>query len=406
MLATVREYALDVLEGDGRLETAQTSHLAHLVALADEAEAGFEGSEPTAWLERIERDLDNVRAALGFAFATGRTEQGLRIASALSRFWRAHGHAGEARRWLAQGLAQADAVGAEVRARALWAAARQAMAQRATADAEALVTKAIPYFRETGRDREVVFALSELATIAVERDAVLAMSLCEDAVALARGLDDPRALSGALNAYAGVMTVRGEHARSVALYEEALELRRALGDALLVADSTYNLGEAAFLAGDTARAKQAFTESLARARELGERLYVAACTCMLGEVALREGDLARAVSLLEESLAIYVDVADDRTSAECLFALAGVAAAAGEHAEAARLWGAADTLRGDDPLLPSELDIEARYLQALAGKVGDLRPAELRAEGASRGLDVLAGAEGVQALVASEEARR
>ncbi len=390
MLETVREYAVQVLEHEGRLEPARWAHTRHFLELAEEAEAGFERDEQTAWLERMERELDNVRAALDFAFSSGRTECGLRIAAALSRFWRAHGHVTEARRWLAEGLAQADGVPSDVRARALWAAARQAMAQSADDDARALVEEALPLFRDLGRERETVFALGELAWIALNSDQRRAEELSEEAVARARTLGDPRAISAALNVLASVAAAGGEHERSVAHNEEALALRRSLGDRLLIVDSAYNLGEAAFFQGDAHRARSALEEALDLARELGDRLHAAAATCLLGELALREGDLRRAGELLRESLTMYVELADDRTCAECLCALAGVAAAEGAPEQAARLWGAADSLRADAPLREHELEIVGRFGPPLAAELGAARLEELREEGAGVSLDTLA----------------
>ena len=81
MLATVREYALDVLAKGGQLEEMQALHADYFLGLCEEAGVGFAGDEPAIWLDRIERDLDNVRAALGFAFQSGRVELGLRIGS-------------------------------------------------------------------------------------------------------------------------------------------------------------------------------------------------------------------------------------------------------------------------------------------------------------------------------------
>jgi ATP/maltotriose-dependent transcriptional regulator MalT len=162
-----------------------------------------------------------------------------------------------------------------------------------------------------------------------------------------------------------------------------------LGDRLLIVDSAYNLGEAAFFQGDAARALSALGEALALADELGERLHTAAATCLLGELALRDGELARAGELLRRSLAMYVELADDRTCAECICALAGVAAAEGASEHAARLWGAADTLRRDAPLREHEREIVARFGPGLAAALASARIDELRAEGARLGLDVL-----------------
>ena len=391
MLATVREYALDALAA-GRLDEMEAAHAAYFVGLAERAEIGFEGDEQPVWLDRIEQDLDNVRAALGFAFESGRVEQGLRIAAALSRFWRAHGHVSEARRWLARGLAHADGVPAEVRARALWAAARQAMAQNATDDARALVEEALPLFRELGRERETVFALSELAWIALDSDQRRAEELSEEAVARARTLGDPRAISSALNVLASVAAARGEHERAVAHNEEALALRRTLGDGLLVADSAYNLGEAALSLGDTGRARAAYEEALVLARDIGAILHAAHSLCMLGGLDLLEGDVVQADERIRESLSVYMELEDDRDCAECLLSLGGVAAARGACEEAARLFGAADELRGGAPLRITEQAVVEPFRPELEAALGGARMAELRTEGARLGLDIVAQA--------------
>ena len=167
MLATVREYALEALAARGRLEEMQTLHAEYFLELAKQASGELEGGEQARWLDRLELDLDNVRAALGFAFESGRIELGLQIAAGLERFWRAHAHVGEARRWLALGLARASEVSPEIRADALWTAAQQATAQYDWAAATELLEDVLPLYRSSGRGREVVFALSDLGWVAV-----------------------------------------------------------------------------------------------------------------------------------------------------------------------------------------------------------------------------------------------
>jgi predicted ATPase/class 3 adenylate cyclase len=382
MLETVREDAVGRLAAAGRLDDARRRHAERFLELVTIAGSELEGPEQARWLERLERELDNIRAALEWCLYADRVEDELRAASGLSRFWRAHGHVSEARRWLGEGLARPRGVAMEVRAHALWAAARQAMAQSADDDAEALVEEALPLFRELGLEREVVFALSELAWIAVDRDLARAETLSEEAVARARQLGDPRAISAALNVLSSVVQARGDHERAIAANEEALALRRTLGDPLLVADSAYNLGMSAFLGGRRERARAAFEESLALARELGDALHVAASLCMLGELGLLEGDLERAGRMLRESLELYAGVPDQRNCAECLLVLAAAAVCSGEPEEGARLWGAAESLRHGDGPKPTELVIEARFGPELEEALDAERLSELRAEGA------------------------
>ena len=287
----------------------------------------------------------------------------------------------EARRWLNQGLSVAGDLPAGVRAFAIWTAARQAMAQHDYEAAAPLVREANSLFRETGREREVVFSLCELADIELIHDEVdRAGVLADEAGTVAAALGDTRTTSAVVQLQASVAEARGEYGRAQELSTEALALRRTLGDRLLVADSAYNLGEAAFAAGDHEHAQKAIEECLTLSRELGDTLHQAAALCVLGEVALLDGAVERAEGLLRESLEIYAGLPDDRASAECLLGLAAVSAGFGRFDGAARLWGAADALRGDDALLTSELRVVALLEQSLSTGLGD-RLAARREEG-------------------------
>lgn len=388
MLQTLRDYALRRLVSEGRHGEIAERHARYYLALAERAERALAGDETGEWLARLDRELDDVRSALESSFTAGEVERGLRIASALQRFWRSRGLASEARAWLEAGLDLDQGVPPAVRARAVWTAARQAMAQSDFDSAAPLLEEALRLFRELGQTSDVVFSLAELGWIALQReDFAQASAFCEESLAVAREVGDPRTVSGALNTLAGVAAGQGDHARARQLSEEALALRRRLGDPLLIANAAYNLGAAALREGDLARAESALGECLRLARELGDTIHTAAALCALGGAALERGDGALADSLLRESLTLYINLADERACAECLHALGGAAAASGDAATAARLWGAADTLRSrlGSALVPGELAVDARYGALVAKELGEAGLSVLREEG--RGLD-------------------
>jgi len=388
MLQTLRDYALRRLVAEGRRDEIAERHASYYLALAERAETALAGDEAGAWLVRLDRELDDVRGALESSFAAGNAERGLRIASALQRFWRSRGLATEARAWLETGLGLDEGVPAAVRARAVWTAARQAMAQSDFDSAAPLLEEALRLFRELGQTSDVVFALAELGWIALQRqDFGRASALCEESLAVAREVGDPRTVSGALNTLAGVAAAQQDYARARQLSEEALALRRRLGDPLLIANAAYNLGAAASREGDLARAESALGECLRLARDLGDTIHTAAALCALGEVALEREKGAIADALLRESLALYVQLADERACAECIHALGGVAAASGDAPTAARLWGAAEALRARQgaALVPAELSVDARYVALVVGRLGEETFSVLREEG--RGLE-------------------
>jgi predicted ATPase/class 3 adenylate cyclase len=386
MLETVREDAAARLEEQGRLAELRQRHAELFLELAAAAQDALAGPDQADWLDRLERELDNIRATLDWCLSSGRVEDALRALSALGRFWRARGHVTEARRWLSFALEMAHDVPAGARADALWTAARQADAQSDWAAAESLLEEALVLYRAEAREREVALTLAHLGSIALSRgDRARAETLCEEALGVARSADDARATSAALNSLASVYTERGDHERALALHEEALALRRTLADPLLVVDSTYNLAIAAFLGGDLKRARRAFEETLELAQSLGETLHAVGSRLMLAELNLLSGDLDLVEGDARDCLAAYTRLENDRDSAECLVVLAGAAVARQAFEEGARLLGAADALRGGAPVSPYELPVLERFEPALIAALGEDRYVELKAKGAHPG---------------------
>jgi predicted ATPase/class 3 adenylate cyclase len=386
MLETVREHALERLRAEGSLEEVSRRHAERFMRLALSAEPELTGSAHTEWLDRLERDFDNIGAALDWLLASARSEEALRILSALERFWRAHAHVSEARRWLEVALALAEDAPADVRAAALGTAAQQAAAQSDWATAESLLLEARELYASAGLLREEVLALAYLSFFArMQGDVERAEELAHEAVHTTADLDDARATSAALTTLGDVYSARGEHALALQRYEEAIGLRKQLGDPLLMLDGVYTLGLAAFRSSDFTRAARSFGDSLAQARELGEAPYMAAALLMLAETDLLAGDRALAARRARESLSLYTELGDDRSRARCLVVLAATAVAEGDYRAAARALGTAEAARGDEAPDEYEEPLLARFLPELEDRLGADTLATLVAEG--RGLD-------------------
>ena len=366
-LETVREYAIDIARETEVLDDLRRRQAGWVLGLAEEADEGLGGPHQADWLERLEVELPNLRAAISWALDTGEAELALRITSALGRFWRAHAHASEARHWLEQGLAIPE-LADDVRAGALWTAAWLAMAQGDHEAAAPSLEEAHELFTRCGKTRDAVFALSELANVTHRRgDSKKAVALATEAVEAAQASGDARSISGAANVLASILSELGDFTRARTLLEEALALRRTLGNPMLIANSAYNLGFAALHEGDLERAAEALEETLELARASGDTFYTAYSLCMLGEIALltTEPEPQRAEPLLRESLDLLEQIGDTRSQAECLHALAAVAAAEGRAVEAELLATEAAALRGNAPLLPWEEAIEAGLASAV-----------------------------------------
>jgi predicted ATPase/class 3 adenylate cyclase len=390
MLETVREDAAARLRENGTLDELRRRHANRFLELARVAESELGGPDQARWLERLEFELDNIRAALEWHLDGCHVEDALTIVSALGNFWRMHGHVSEARQWLSRALSHPEGVSDEVRATALWWSARQAAAQDDHEAEIPLLEEALELFRTLERPRETAFVLGELGWIALQRgEPERAEQLCEEALAVARDTGDAVAISGQLNYLADVYSARGDHLRALAAHEEALALRRTLDNPLLVTNSTYNLGIAAWENDEIERARAAFDETLALATELGDVLHTAAADFMLAELDLRDDLLDEAERRIIGCLTVYDELESRRSRAECLVVLAGVAAARRDYDDAARLLGAASTLRGDAPLNRFETPVLERYLLELTNALGEQRLSALQAEGARLGVEKL-----------------
>lgn len=382
MLETVREHALGHLRTAGTLDELRERHTNRFLALALEAEHELSGSTQAAWFDRLEHELDNLRAALDWGLATDRVEDTLRALCALGRFWRSHGHVSEARRRLASAIERAGEVPQDVLANALWWSARQAAAQD-DLDAESpLLKEALSLYRELGMLRETAFVLGELGWVALQQgERARAEELCVEALAIARSTGDAATISGQLNYLADVYSARNEHAAALAAHEEALALRMTLDDPLQVTNSTYNLGIAAWENGEVERARHAFEETFERAHAMGDVIHRAAASFMLAELDLPAGNLDDAERRIRSCLEVYEELGSDRSRAECLVVLGGINVERGEPEAAARLFGMAAALRSESLVNRFEAPVLKRYLPKLEGLLGDERVVQLVLEG-------------------------
>src|SRR5439155_12185372 len=155
MLQTLREFALEMLASTGELEATQQAHAAYYLSLAEQAEAELEGPRQVKWLERLEREYDNLRAALRWALEPRPGEEGeqrrevaLRLWAALGEFWNLHSHLSEGRTLLERALAASPRAGSRLRAKALSVAAGLAGVQGDMQRAEVLAEEGLALSRQ------------------------------------------------------------------------------------------------------------------------------------------------------------------------------------------------------------------------------------------------------------------
>lgn len=263
------------------------------------------GREDT-WFRVLASEEPNVRTALHWAQRQADAEGVLRLGCGMWQYWQAAGAFAEGRQWLSVGLAMEPAASDEARMTALWATGWLAYQQ---GDYEAA------------------------ATAGAELDA------------LAADAGGPAERRNALTIL-GIVAIADERsADAIALLTEALALARGLDQPWILATSLLNLGLAQMAAADPAAARDSVGEALGRYAEIGDERFHARSLGYLGLISLTDGDLPRARTLLARSLAAFHAVGELSGMAEGLIGLAAVHAASGGMSRAALLAGAADRIR-------------------------------------------------------------
>lgn len=229
----VRQYAREKLAESGESDAVRRRrHAEHYLALAEKAEPELMGERHEMWLERLETEHENLRAALSYAVETGETETALRLAGALGGFWHMRGHLFEGRRWLEAALA--EKTGPEsVRGRALSRAAYLEWEQGEYERSISLSEENLALSRSTGDKAGAALALYNLGNAMLHcEEHAKAEAVLEEAVMLQRELKDESGLARALHCLGLTVMARGDFGRAEALYEEGLALSRKMGDML------------------------------------------------------------------------------------------------------------------------------------------------------------------------------
>jgi predicted ATPase len=290
MLETIREYALERLAASGESAGVRRRWVDYLLHLARTAEPALTGPDQAAWLDRLDRERANLRAAVRWCVesgADGDTRQGLKLGGALWRFWWLRGSAAEAGEELVclRSLVRAAPPGAEL-ARALHVAGVLARHLDYYPQAGALFEESLAASRQVGDCRGGATALLSLGRLSYVRgDLAAAGALCEEGLCLFRALGDRRGAAGALHSLGRVAQLRGDLAAAAGRFEESLGIRTALGDTAGMADSLHGLGLNDHLLAEPAAARAHYQQSLALFRAVGDRSGVAMALHSLGELA-------------------------------------------------------------------------------------------------------------------------
>jgi predicted ATPase/class 3 adenylate cyclase len=307
MLETIREFGVEQLESAGEAEPTRDRHASHFLGIVEAAEPHLRGFDQKRWLDLLELEHDNLRAALRRSIDAGLPTTGLRLVGALWRFWQMHGHLAEGRRWTETVLSL------------------PASAERTPERAKALTALGgVAYWQE---------------------DLPVTRRSYEEALAIARELGDRSAEAEGLYNMAYPPAYEGDMGTAVVTLEQSRTMFEDLGVRRGVADCVWLLAIVARLEGDTASARALAEESLRMHREVGDRFGATDALHVLGRIALAQKDLDTAGASFLEALVNDEQVGNRTGMGIVLDNLAARASALGHHLRAVRLAGASEAIK-------------------------------------------------------------
>ncbi len=338
LLETIREFAAERLAQSGEEAAARQQHAAYFTVLAERIEPALTGIDQAQWLNRLEQDRDNFRAALTWLLHDDRDrdriELALRLCVALWKYWRYRCYLSEGYTWTT---------------RALQAARHQPTAHLALrAQAE--------------------WGAGVLA--AVKRDETVATAHLERSLRLWERSEDASGIAGALTALGARAMHRGDYAQATKYQREALKLYADEGELQGLAYAHNALGESLRAAGDYAVSREHYQASLEFAQQTGHQRSIAVAMSNLAQVEIAAGELDSARRHLLNGLALFREIGDVVNVASCVMSLACYHAALNTSTDAeraAQLFGLADRLlRESGGTLEAADRREAEQYQAAA----------------------------------------
>jgi predicted ATPase/DNA-binding CsgD family transcriptional regulator len=388
MLETIREYAQECLEASGEEDIARHAHAKFYLRLAEEAEPELRKTQQVLWLERLEQEHDNLRAALHWLTAQEEDEKALRICAALWRFWVARGHLSEGNQWLERTLASDRKKITQIRAKALEGAGRIAIYQSDLDRATSLFTELAALFPTSGDKRIAALSLNAMGYVQRHKgeyaaaqarfekslalyqdiqdrwgiaetlwlmsdrayfqgDCTTALTLGRESLSIYQELGDKANMPTVLLSLATILTFQGEYEQARALLEESIAISCELGDkhGFNYAYGLSIIGRITFYNGDCLKGQDLLQKSLKLFRELDIQRGIAHALGFLGHLTLHRGDPAAARTFLEEGLNKSMKLDDKWIMTICLDGLGKVLAVQKQMRWATRLWGRSDALR-------------------------------------------------------------
>lgn len=346
LLRTIQEYALEQLAGYDELSLMREQHAAHYTGVAKRAVGVVSGPDWERWLERLDREHDNLRAALNWSLTQDRLTMAYQIGAGMWRFWATRGHFFEGRRWLDRILAAKGDAPANLQAEVLNGAGGLAILQDDFETARMLLNRCLGLRKELGDSAGIAATSHNLAQLAIRQgDFDAALGHIRETLALDQAAGDQPGVASDLLVIGWIMILREDYWAAVEKIRQGLTIYESLVDTVQIAHCHELLGEAAIGLGNIAEAYEHLTKARTGFLAMGAAADVTSVDHNLGQVALRQGRLQEAQERFIACLEGKSQTGDRRGVVIALDGLACLAAARSEMSKAAQLWGACESLR-------------------------------------------------------------
>jgi tetratricopeptide (TPR) repeat protein len=386
MLVTIREYARERLGESGEEAEIRNWHLAYFSELAKQARPHLRSSDQVEWLDRLDTEYDNIRAALSWAQASGSIATGLSLATDLEMFWIYRAYLREACLALENLLANpvpVDHIRVFARAHTVAGHLQNFLGNRALSrahaqEAERLCLQLAPLYKADLADARNVLTYTDL-----NYDPVRARQQHEENLKLFQEAGDQWNIAHTLYNIGQVLRSNGDLTSARQAFEQSLSIFRKCGDNIRVVHQSGELAVIAFEEGKYAEARKRYGEVLSFYRQARFNLLMSVPLYMLGMIAIREGDYAHAKAWFSECLLFEQQMGLSFFLSPGLIKFAGIAYAEKRFERAAQIVGSVE-MQTEARQLPLENADRAKLEQlttVLREELGDAEFEILAAKG-------------------------
>ncbi len=316
MLEVVRDFAFESLDTAGETHAVRRIHAEHFVAFAERAEPFVQAAQSAEWLDRLEEEHDNLRAAMRWSLDND-PSMAVRLAVALRNFWLLHSHLSEGYAWLKSASEHSGRLPAPLRFKlmnGLGLVARWRGDYETAGNAYAVGLAA---GQEADDKQGIALSSRGLGLVAMQQGEIqVSRKYFESGLKISRELVDKFGIALSLSFLGDLARTEGDSPAAKPLFEEALKLFRELDNKSATSDTLNNLGAAALGDGDPQAAGQHFSEALKTANELGNKITISCSLDGFGAIAADRGgfDLAARLSgaakNLRESIGYKIEPAE------------------------------------------------------------------------------------------------